>query len=259
MPKTSRLLPAARPDDTCSICNKKAPCRPLAALRPSLLEHLSEHGLDVSSPESSVCSACLSAALSRHTLSELKKKKKAPLADVEKEITERAAGIAAAIDNSVPATFGQRAADQVARIGGSWGFVLGFITVIVSWVVLNTVILMGHPFDPFPYILLNLVLSCLSAIQAPIILMSQSRMSQVDRIRATEDFRINLKAELEIGSLHEKIDHLLHQQWNRMLELQQVQLEILEQLHRDRPDSGPTAAPADGSQGGPASGAASAS
>lgn len=204
------------------------------------MKQLESHGLDPQSEESSVCAACLSSALSRHTLHEVKRKR-TPHSDVEKEIGERAAAIADEIEGGVPASFGQRAADQVARIGGSWGFVLGFIAVILSWAVLNTVILVSEAFDPFPYIFLNLVLSCLSAVQAPIILMSQSRMSQVDRIRATEDFRINLKAELEVASLHEKMDHLLHQQWDRLLELQQVQLEILEELRRDSP-SGPTGA-----------------
>lgn len=235
-------MPAPRPDDTCSVCSKQSPCRPLGALHPALLKQLEEHGLDATSDESSVCSACLSSALSRHSLSELKRKR-APHSDVEKEIGERAAGIADQIEQDVPASFGQRAADQVARIGGSWGFVLGFMAIIVSWAVLNTVILVSDAFDPFPYIFLNLVLSCLSAIQAPIILMSQSRMAQVDRIRATEDFRINLKAELEVASLHEKMDHLLHQQWDRLLELQQVQLEILEEIRRDSPGSAPTGAP----------------
>jgi uncharacterized membrane protein len=238
MPKTSRSLPAARPDDTCSVCGKQAPCRPLAAMRPALLEHFDGTGLDLTAPDSSVCAACLSSALSRHTLHEVKRKRTIH-AEVEKEISERAAAIADDIENGVPATVGQRAADAVAKIGGSWGFVLGFIALLVGWAVLNTVLLATRPFDPFPFILLNLVLSCLAALQAPIILMSQSRMAQVDRIRATEDFRINLKAELEITSLHEKIDHLMHQQWDRMLELQQVQLEILEQLHREGPGSQP--------------------
>jgi uncharacterized membrane protein len=242
MPRTSRSLPAPRPDDTCSVCNTKTSCRPVGALHPSLLKHLEGHGLDATSEESSVCAACLSSALSRHSLTELKRKR-APLSDVEKEISDRAASIADEIEQGVPASFGQRAADQVARIGGSWGFVLSFIAVILSWAAVNTFILATGAFDPFPYIFLNLVLSCLSAIQAPIILMSQSRMSQVDRIRATEDFRINLKAELEVASLHEKMDHLLHQQWDRLLELQQVQLEILEELRRDSPGSGPTGAP----------------
>jgi uncharacterized membrane protein len=249
MSKTSRALPIPKPDDTCSVCGKQCPCRPLAALRPALIEQLEEHGLDPASEESSVCAACLSTALTRHTLSELERKR-APLSDVEKEIAARAAAIADAIERGVPATLGHRAADAVARIGGSWTFVLAFIGMILGWAVLNTVALASGAFDPYPYILLNLVLSCIASIQAPIILMSQSRMAQVDRIRATEDFRINLKAELEISSLHEKMDHLLHQQWNRLLELQQVQLEILQELRRDTPGSGPTATPPSGSSGG---------
>lgn len=245
-------MPAPRPDDTCSVCGKKSPCRPLGALHPALLKQLESHGLDATCDDSSVCAACLSSALSRHSLSELKRKR-APHSDVEKEIDARATGIADQIEQDVPASFGQRAADQVARIGGSWGFVLGFIGFLIGWAILNTVILSTDAFDRFPFILLNLVLSCLAAIQAPIILMSQSRMSQVDRIRATEDFRINLKAELEVASLHEKMDHLLHQQWDRLLELQQIQLEILEELRRDSP-SGPTGAPPGAVEGMPGPG-----
>jgi uncharacterized membrane protein len=94
-----------------------------------------------------------------------------------------------------------------------------------------------HAFDPYPYILLNLVLSCLAALQAPIIMMSQNRVAQRDRMEADEDFKINLKAELEIGGLHEKVDHLLHVQWARLVEIQQAQLELLSELANRQPRS----------------------
>jgi uncharacterized membrane protein len=260
MSKPSHSLPAARPDDTCSICGKTSPCRPLAALSPSLRRQLEAQGIGAAGapgPDAAVCSACLSTALSRHTLSEFKRKQ--PLSDVEDEIAARAAAIADEVEHGVPATFGHRAADVVTRIGGSWAFVLSFIAMILGWGVLNVVFLRSSAFDPYPFIFLNLVLSSLSSLQAPIILMSQSRMAQIDRIRGTEDFRINLKAELEIASLHEKMDHLMNQQWDRMLELQQVQLEILEQLHRDKPgEPGPAPGDAggDGGRGAPADAAA---
>lgn len=216
--------------DRCSVCGKQALCRPIDTLRPAIVEQIKEHhpDFDTTAPAASVCTACLSTALSRHTLATVKRKR-SELPEVEKEIAARATAIADEIENGVPATAGQHAADAVARVGGSWGFVLGFCSLLVAWAVINGVLL-ADAFDPFPFILLNLVLSCIAAIQAPIILMSQSRMSQIDRIRATEDLRINLKAELEVAALHEKVDHLIHQQWDRMLELQEVQLAILEEL-----------------------------
>jgi len=106
----------------------------------------------------------------------------------------------------------------------------------LSWIGINSWLLQAKAFDPYPYILLNLVLSCLAAIQAPIIMMSQNRASARDRIRADEDYKINLKAELEIHALHDKIDHLLHVQWERMAEIQQTQLEVLRELS-ERPRS----------------------
>ena len=106
------------------------------------------------------------------------------------------------------------------------GFVIGFLAVLGGWIALN-VSLAVSAFDPYPYILLNLVLSCIAALQAPIIMMSQNRQSARDRMQAEQDFRVNLKAELEIASLHHKLDHLLHSQWARMVELQEVQIELL--------------------------------
>lgn len=126
-------------------------------------------------------------------------------------------------------TFGQRVADKIAEFGGSWNFILSFMAVMMLWIVTN-VILLAHPFDPYPFILLNLMLSCLAALQAPVIMMSQNRQEAKDRLRSEQDYRINLKAELEIRALHEKMDHLLLQQWERMLEIQQLQIEMMEEL-----------------------------
>ena len=103
-------------------------------------------------------------------------------------------------------TFGQRLADQVAAVGGSWAFIIGFGLVILGWVAINSVVLMSNAFDPYPYILLNLMLSMLASIQAPVILMSQNRSALHDRLMATHDYEVNLKAEIEIAALHEKLD-----------------------------------------------------
>lgn len=129
------------------------------------------------------------------------------------------------------ATFGQKSADAIAKFGGSWPFIFLFVVILGSWILLNTLHFLGLSFDRYPFILLNLVLSCLAAIQAPIIMMSQNRQAARDRIAADHDYQTNLKAELEISLLHEKIDYLMSQQWQQMLELQQLQIELLTQLN----------------------------
>jgi uncharacterized membrane protein len=133
-------------------------------------------------------------------------------------------------------TFGQRVADRVAAFGGSWTFILLFATVLVAWVVLNSVVLArrGEAFDPYPYILLNLFLSMIAAIQAPIIMMSQNRQAAKDRLEAAHDYEVNLKAELEILSLHEKLDRLRDAQWRELVEMQQEQIRLLTQLLESR-------------------------
>ena len=129
-------------------------------------------------------------------------------------------------------TAGQRAADAVASFGGSWTFIMLFGITLVAWVVLNSLILVryGRSFDPYPYILLNLFLSMLASIQAPIILMSQNRQAQKDRQVAAHDYEVNLKAELEIMLLHEKVDLLREGQWGELLAIQQEQIRLMTQL-----------------------------
>ncbi|MCE1168050.1 MAG: DUF1003 domain-containing protein [Sphingobacteriia bacterium] len=131
------------------------------------------------------------------------------------------------------ATFGQRVADNVAAFGGSWTFIITFFLFIVIWMAINVVFLATKPFDPYPFILLNLILSCLAAIQAPIIMMSQNRQEQKDRQRGEHDYKINLKAELEIKLLNEKVDYLLVHQSKMLLEVQQVQIDYLEDLMKE--------------------------
>ena len=130
-------------------------------------------------------------------------------------------------------TFGQRLADRIASFGGSWTFIIFFAVVLVVWMALNSYVLVTRAFDPFPYILLNLLLSTLAALQAPVIMMSQNRQEARDRLRAIYDYKINLKAELEIRQLHQKIDHLLSHQWERLVEIQKIQMELINEL-RDR-------------------------
>jgi len=135
-------------------------------------------------------------------------------------------------DFSEQMTLGQKMADKVASFGGSWVFISIFACVMVIWIILNSFILikLNSSFDPYPYILLNLVLSMLAAIQAPIILMSQNRQAYKDRLSAEHDYEVNLKAELEIIALHEKIDFLKENQWKELILIQEEQLMLLSQL-----------------------------
>ncbi|WP_116135056.1 DUF1003 domain-containing protein [Tropicimonas sp. IMCC34043] len=127
------------------------------------------------------------------------------------------------------ATFGERVSDRVASFGGSWAFILSFMAILFLWISVNVLGLLSRPFDPYPFILLNLVLSTIAAFQAPVIMMSQKRQEQKDRLRAENDYRVNLKAELEIRQLHEKIDHQLARQWEKLAEMQQIQIDLIEE------------------------------
>lgn len=161
-----------------------------------------------------------------HTLEEIEKKvlrglvQRNPISrDTNLEFTDRR-------------TFGEKVADSVAAFGGSWTFIITFCAILAAWVILNSFILAksGAEFDPYPYILLNLFLSMTAALQAPIIMMSQNRQAMKDRIDAAHDYEVNLKAELEILSLHEKIDELKETKWQELIIMQQKQIEILKEL-----------------------------
>ena len=127
-------------------------------------------------------------------------------------------------------TAGDAVSDAVAKFGGSWKFIIFFFIVLFGWIAVNSSALLIRPFDPFPFILMNLILSCIAAIQAPIIMMSQNRQETKDRIRSENDYKINLKSEIEIRTLHEKVDHLLLDQWAKMMRIQEIQIEILEEI-----------------------------
>ena len=129
-------------------------------------------------------------------------------------------------------TLGERLSDHLASFGGSWTFIILFGVWLAIWVLFNQTVPAREQFDPYPYILLNLILSCIAALQAPIIMMSQKRLEAKDRLRSESDYRVNLKAELEIRHLHEKVDHLMTRQWQRLAEIQQMQLEIMHEASR---------------------------
>lgn len=138
-------------------------------------------------------------------------------------------------------TLGQKVSDKLAEFGGSWTFILSFVGFMFVWVLINILFLANHGFDPYPFILLNLILSCLASLQAPIIMMSQNRQEFRDRKRAESDYKVNLKAELEIRHLHDKMDYLLHQHATRLMEVQEIQLELLKEMAKARGiESGPS-------------------
>jgi uncharacterized membrane protein len=133
-------------------------------------------------------------------------------------------------------TLGERLADQVAQFGGSWTFIIIFVCILIGWIILNSYLLSknGETFDPYPFILLNLFLSMTAAVQAPIIMMSQNRQAAQDRLQAKNDYEVNLKAELEIQRLHEKLDELHKGEWEDLKEIQERQLRFLERLQSEK-------------------------
>ncbi|MCC4596238.1 DUF1003 domain-containing protein [Xanthomonas campestris pv. phormiicola] len=170
----------------------------------------------------------------RQTARQLLQTELEKLPDAEREVVERfiakrhvARDIVKQADRD--RTLGERIADRVAEIGGSWSFIIGFGLVLLAWIALNSLVL-AHAFDPYPYILLNLCLSCLAAIQAPVIMMSQNRQAAVDRLRAQNDYEVNIKSELEILQVHEKLNQLREQDWATLVDLQNRQIAMLQQL-----------------------------
>ncbi|TPI64254.1 DUF1003 domain-containing protein [Mesorhizobium sp. B3-1-3] len=127
-------------------------------------------------------------------------------------------------------SFADRVSDTMAEFGGSWWFLISFGGVLLIWIGINLIAGLAHAFDPYPFILLNLMLSCIAAIQAPVIMMSQKRQEAKDRLRSFNDYRVNLKAELEVRHLHEKLDYLISRQWQRLAEMQQMQLDAMHEL-----------------------------
>ena len=222
----------------CSVCGTTFPARnlmPAAAISENVAkEILQDH--PTWSAEGFICRSDLSRYRSKYVHA-LLQSEKGDVTALEQEIviSLRDHDI---LSKHVEATFdqqwslGERLADRIASFGGSWMFMICFGVLLALWIATNSVVLLIRPFDPYPYILLNLILSCLAAIQAPIIMMSQNRQEAKDRLRSQHDYQVNLKAELEIRHLHEKIDHLLCHQWERLAQIQEVQLDLLSELTR---------------------------
>ncbi len=219
---------------TCVICGKEKLARDVTQLdvvRPSLLDAIRNDYPDLPA-EGHICTDDLDTYRSRY-VSRLLGEERGELTKLEEEVVRSLADHETLAENieaefAGHRTFGERLSDQLAAFGGSWTFIGLFFAVLVAWMGFNALAASKEIFDPYPFILLNLVMSCLAAIQAPIIMMSQNRQEAKDRLRSENDYRVNLKAELEIRHLHEKIDHILTRQWERLAEIQQIQLELMQ-------------------------------
>lgn len=218
----------------CVICGKDKPARDVMRLdvvRPVVIDRIKTVFPDLPA-EGFICVDDLDEYRGRY-VSELLRSERGELTQLETEVVQSLADhetLAENIEAEYAAghrTFGERLSDQLASFGGSWTFIVTFFLLLAGWMAFNVVAIEKDIFDPYPFILLNLVLSCLAAIQAPIIMMSQNRQEAKDRLRSENDYRVNLKAELEIRHLHEKVDHILTRQWERLAEIQQIQLEIM--------------------------------
>jgi uncharacterized membrane protein len=226
----------ARPRHTCQVCKEDFVSQ---QMMPASLVHDNVAGIITSrvpgwSPGGYICRTCLNRFRAEFVRTEMEKDR-GELGQIEQEVVNClheseaiAENLNKEFDESL--TLGERIADKVAEFGGSWRFIMIFFGGMLVWIVVNSILILRDPFDPYPYILLHLVLSMLAAIQAPVIMMSQNRQEARDRLRAENDFKINLKAELEVRAIGDKLDQLIHHQWAHLLEGQQIQMEMIEDL-----------------------------
>ncbi len=230
-----------KPLAACGLCGKSEPqMLPAVLVRPPLVEEIKKQYPDWKT-EGYICRSDLNRFRSEY-IQGLLESEKGELSSLDQEVLnslKRHETLASNVDEEYEKTFtlGERLADRLADFGGSWNFIVIFGAVLLGWIVLNSAVLVAKPFDPYPFIFLNLILSCIAAIQAPVIMMSQNRQEAKDRRRSEHAYQVNLKAELEIRHLHEKLDHLLSHQWERLVAIQQVQLDLLSEIGRIRENS----------------------
>jgi uncharacterized membrane protein len=225
----------------CQICKERkklSEVRPAELIREPLVETIRKTHLDWS-PSGFICISDLNQFRAEY-IEDVLAKDKGELSTLEEQVMSSmkehelmSKNINIEFDRKLK--LGERLADRIADYAGSWTFISAFLGVLLLWVAVNSIVLIQRPFDPYPFILLNLVLSCIAAIQAPVIMMSQNRQEAKDRLRSEYDYRVNLKAELEIRHLHEKVDHLLMNQWQRLLRIQEMQMDLMEELGRKTP------------------------
>ena len=221
---------------TCQICHQEkyfAEMVPAQSINASIATVIRNEHPDWS-PDGYICLTDLNHYRTAH-IKDILTLERGELSDLEKEVAQSLTEQELLTQNintefEGKLTVGARVADKVAEFGGSWNFIILFGAIIFVWITINAVALLFKPFDPYPFILLNLLLSCLAALQAPVIMMSQNRQESKDRLRSEHDYKVNLKAELEIQHLNEKIDHLLNHQWQNLLETQQMQMDMLDEL-----------------------------
>ena len=238
---TAHIRSKMKKRGVCSISGLEVPKKdlfPIAMLRPALVEQLRLQYPDLDS-DAQISTKELNRVRGQY-VEALLKDERGELSTLEQDVVEsleRHETLAEDIEREWAGhrTIGEAMADAVASFGGSWTFIIVFFGILATWMAVNVVLGEEKAFDVYPFILLNLVLSCLAAIQAPIIMMSQKRQEAKDRLRSENDFRVNLKAELEIRHLHEKVDHLLNKQWERLTEIQEIQLELLQDLAARKP------------------------
>lgn len=217
----------------CAICGEEGrELVPLKLVRPAIAELIAHDHPSIGEGDA-ICRQHLTEYRSRH-VEDLLQRERGELSELEQQVVASLARQETVSQDVEEAwddkrRFGEKVADMVAEFGGSWSFIISFMAVLALWIGVN-VWAATRVFDPYPFILLNLILSCIAALQAPVIMMSQRRQEAKDRLRSENDFRVNLKAELEIRHLHEKMDHLLTHQWERLVEIQQIQLEIMHDL-----------------------------
>jgi uncharacterized membrane protein len=224
----------------CAVCGRAFPRHRLVLggiIRPAVSEAIGREHPDWS-PESFLCREDLARYRGQYVHS-LLESERGELTTLEQEVVDSLREhelISENVDLQFERewSFAERLADRIAAFGGSWTFLICFGVFVGAWIAMNSLVLIARPVDPYPYILLNLVLSCVAAVQAPVIMMSQNRQEAKDRVRSQHDYQVNLKAELEIRHLHEKVDHLLSHQWQRLVEIQEIQLELLSEIGRRR-------------------------
>lgn len=222
-------------DVSCQLCGRQVSptdAFPASLIRPSLAATIRKEKPDWTG-EGYLCLEDLNRCRRQHVQDALEAER-GDLSDLERQVLDSVREqdlLARNVDQELDekSTLGQRIADRVAEFGGSWAFILSFLAVLIGWIGVNSLVI-GLRWDPYPFILLNLVLSCVAALQAPVIMMSQNRQEAKDRARAENDYRVNLKAEMEIRNLHAKVDLLITHQWQRLLEIQQIQTDMMQQL-----------------------------
>ncbi len=227
-------------EGTCAVCGRSYPSRdlfPAEAVRDAIAAEIAKDH-PTWSHESVICRLDLARYRARYVHS-LLESEKGELTALEREVLHSireneiiAKNVDVEFDQG--ATLGERLADRIATFGGSWAFLICFGGFLALWIGVNVIVLAVRPPDPYPFILLNLILSCLAAVQAPIIMMSQNRQETKDRLRSSHDYQVNLKAELEIRQLHDKLDHILSHQWDRLVQIQEIQLDLLSEIGRTK-------------------------